>query len=73
MIACRLCGFFDEVLVLEKMGQRNDVTPMFRNILEYAYKSHLVLCAVVIDKVPQITKNQNVSESATTSTLNKLL
>jgi len=56
MIVSRLTGFFDEVLVLEKMRQRNDVSPMFRNMLEYAYKSHLVLCAVVIDKIPMATK-----------------
>ena len=61
MIVSRLCGFFDEVLVLEKMRGRNDVTPMFRNMLEYTYKSHLVLCAVVIDRVPEATKQQNVS------------
>ena len=37
MIASRLCGFFDEVLVLEKMRQRSDVTPLFKNMLEYTY------------------------------------
>ena len=61
MIVSRLCGFFDEVLVLEKIRQRNDVSPMFRNLLEYSYKSHIILCAVVLDRVPQGTKLQNVS------------
>ena len=63
MIVSRLCGFFDEVLVLEKIRQRNDVTPMFRNLLEYSYKSHIILCAVVLDRVPQGTKLQNVSQT----------
>lgn len=61
MIVSRLCGFFDEVLVLEKMRQRSDVSPLFKNMLEYLYKSHLVLCAVVIDQVPDATKQDNVS------------
>ncbi len=30
-------------------------------MLEYAYKSHLVLCAVVIDRIPENTKSKNVS------------
>ena len=63
MIVSRLCGFFDEVLVLEKIRQRNDVTPMFRNLLEYSYKSHIILCAVVLGRVPQGTKLQNVSQT----------
>jgi hypothetical protein len=57
MIASRLCGFFDEVLVLEKMRQRSDVTPLFKNMLDYVYKSHLILCAVVIGQLPDSTKN----------------
>ena len=61
MIVSRLCGFFDEVLVLEKIRSRNDVSPMFKNMLEYCYKSHLVLCCVVLHKVPEATKQQNVS------------
>lgn len=61
MIVSRLCGFFDEVLVLEKIRQRNDVTPLFRNMIQYTYKSHLVLCSVVIDRVPNNTKTKNVS------------
>lgn len=56
MIVSRLSGFFDEVLVLEKMRERNDVSPLFKNMLEYVYKSHLVLCAVVIGQVPDGTK-----------------
>ena len=56
MIVSRLCGFFDEVLVLEHMRQRNDVASLFKNMLEYVYKSHLVLCAIVIGKVPDDTK-----------------
>jgi len=55
----RLCGIFDEVLVLEKIRLRNDVTPMFRNMLEYCYHSHLVLCTVVLDRVPDATKQDN--------------
>ena len=66
MIVSRLCGFFDEVLVLEKIRQRSDVTPMFRNLLEYSYKSHIILCAVVLDRVPQGTKLQNVSQTTIT-------
>ena len=61
MLVSRLCGFFDEVLVLENMRQRSDVSPLFKNMLEYAYRSHLVLCAVVIGRVPESTKQQNVS------------
>ena len=61
MILSRLCGFFDEVLVLEKIRQRTDVSALFRNMLEYAYKSHLVLCAVVIERIPENTKMKNVS------------
>ena len=56
MIVSRLCGFFDEVLVLENMRQRNDISPLFKNMLEYVYKSHIVLCAVVLLKVPESTK-----------------
>ena len=59
MIVSRLCGFFDEVLVLENMRQRNDVSPLFKNMLEYVYKSHLVLCAVVIGQVTESTKQLN--------------
>ena len=61
MVVSRLCGIFDEVLVLEKMRGRNDVSPMFKNMLEYVYKSHLILCTVVIDKIPDATKRENVS------------
>lgn len=61
MLTSRLCGFFDEVIVLEKIRGRNDVTPLFKNILEYSYRSHLVLCAVVLDRVPESTKSSNVS------------
>lgn len=68
MIASRLCGFFDEVLVLEKMRQRSDVTPLFKNMLDYVYKSHLILCAVVIGQLPDSTKNQNVSDNFTALT-----
>lgn len=63
MLVSRLCGFFDEVLVLENMRQRSDVSPLFKNMLEYVYRSHLVLCAVVIGRVPESTKQQNVSIS----------
>lgn len=61
MLVSRLAGIFDEVLVLEKIRKRNDISSLFKNMLEYAYKSHLVLCAVVLDKVPQETKDTNVS------------
>ena len=47
-----MCGIDDELLVLEKMRKRSDVSPMFKNMIEYAYNSHLVLCTVVMDKVP---------------------
>lgn len=60
-LVSRLCGIFDEILVLEKIRLRNDVTPMFRNMLEYSYHSHLVLCTVVLDRVPDSTKQENVS------------
>ena len=52
MLVSRLCGIDDELLVLEKMRKRSDVSPMFKNMIEYAYNSHLVLCTVVMDKVP---------------------
>lgn len=58
----RLCGFFDEVIVLEKMRGRSDVSPLFKNIIEYCYRSHLILCAVVIDRVPEATKQANVRD-----------
>lgn len=61
MLMSRLCGFFDEVIVLEKIRGRSDVTPLFKNIIEYVYKSHLILCAVVVDRVPETTKQSNVS------------
>ena len=64
MLVSRLCGFFDEVLVLENMRQRSDVSPLFKNMLGYVYRSHLVLCAVVIGRVPDSTKQQNVSFSS---------
>ena len=69
MLVSRLCGFFDEVLVLENMRQRSDVSPLFKNMLEYVYRSHLVLCAVVIGRVPESTKQQNVSISLHANTL----
>ena len=37
MIVARLCGIFDELLVLEKIRSCNYVTSMFRNMLEYCY------------------------------------
>jgi len=66
MIVARLCGIFDEVLVLERIHQREDVTPMFRNLLDYSYKSHLVLCTVIHDRLPLTVKEQNVRRSQDT-------
>lgn len=63
MLVARLSGIFDEVLVLEKIRHRADVTPMFRNMLQYSYHSHLILCAVVLDRVPEATKQENVCKS----------
>ena len=61
MIVARLSGIFDELLVLEKLRSCNYVTSMFRNMIEYCYQSHLVLCAVVLDRIPEATRKQNVS------------
>ena len=33
---------------------------MFRNILDYIYKSHLTLCVVVNAKIPDQAKKSNV-------------
>lgn len=33
MLVARLCGIFDELLVLESLRQRSDMMPMFRNLL----------------------------------------
>ena len=63
MIVSCLCGYFDEVVVLERMRQRNEVGAMFRNMLDYIYKSHLTLCVVVNSKVPEQAKKVNVSFS----------
>ena len=60
MIVSCLCGYFDEVVVLERMRQRNEVGAMFRNILDYIYKSHLTLCVVVNAKIPDQAKKSNV-------------
>ena len=65
MIVSCLCGYFDEVVVLERMRQRNEVGAMFRNMLDYIYKSHLILCAVVYEKIPESAKKKNVSNDLT--------
>ena len=59
MLVSRLCSIFDEVVVLERMRGRNDVTPMFRNMLDYTYRSHLVLCCIVFDRIPEQARQQN--------------
>ena len=61
LVSC-LCGYFDEVVVLERMRQRNEVGAMFRNMLDYIYKSHLILCVVVYEKIPESAKKKNVSK-----------
>ena len=63
MIVSCLCGYFDEVVVLERMRSRNEVGAMFRNMLDYIYKSHLVLCVVVYEKIPESAKKKNVSKA----------
>lgn len=37
IVVCRMCLFFDKLLVLERMAMGSEVTGMFKNILSYAY------------------------------------
>ena len=59
MVVARLCSIFDEVVVLERIRGRSDVTPMFKNMLDYVYKSHLILCCVVFDRIPEAARRKN--------------
>ena len=59
MITARLCSIFDEVVVLERIRNRSDVTPLFKNMLDYTYKSHLILCCVVFDRIPDHARSTN--------------
>ena len=49
----RLCLFFDQFLMLERAAMKAEVTSMFKNLLLYTYQSHLVLCFVIYNKLPQ--------------------
>ena len=37
IIVCRMCLFFDKLVVLERMSMGNEVGNMFKNVLNYAY------------------------------------
>ena len=59
MLVARLCSYFDEVLVLEFIHARNDVTPMFRNMLDYIYRTHLLMCTVIYEYLTESVRKQN--------------
>lgn len=53
MVVCRMCLFFDKLLILERIAQKNDAASMFKNVLTYSYNSHLILCWLVLQRIPQ--------------------
>jgi hypothetical protein len=57
MIACRMCLFFDKLLMIERLAGKSEISSMFKNIITYAYQSHLLLCWLILEKVP--SQNQD--------------
>lgn len=53
LIACRMCLFYDKLLILERLAGSSEVASMFKNVLTYSYQSHLILCWLILEKVPQ--------------------
>jgi hypothetical protein len=54
MVICRMCLFFDKLLILERLSGNSEIANMFKNILSYAYESHLLLCWMILQKVPNL-------------------
>jgi hypothetical protein len=52
LIVARMCLFYDKLLILERLSGGTEVASMFKNILTYSYQSHLILCWMIIEKVP---------------------
>lgn len=52
MVVCRMCLFFDKLLILERIAQKNDAASMFKNVLTYSYNSHLIMCWLVLQRIP---------------------
>lgn len=48
LIACRMCLFYDKLLILERLVGQDSVANMFKNVLHYCYTSHLLLCWLVL-------------------------
>ena len=47
-----MCLFFDKLLMIERLAGRSEISSMFKNIILYAYQSHLLLCWLILEKVP---------------------
>lgn len=53
MVVCRMCLFYDKLLILERIAQRSEAASMFKNVLTYSYNSHLIVCWLVLQRIPQ--------------------
>lgn len=53
IIVCRLCLFYDKLLILERLSSHNEISSMFKNVLTYSYQSHLLVCWMILQKIPE--------------------
>lgn len=55
IIVCRMCLFYDKLLILERLSNPNttEIASMFKNVLTYSYQSHLLVCWMILQKIPE--------------------
>jgi hypothetical protein len=47
-----MCLFYDKIILMERFAGHNELSFMFKNIVNYVYNSHVLLCWLILERVP---------------------